>query len=81
MPLVEFSAEARCSQYAFIERFKGRVREELLNLEEFGSFREAQVLTEAWRVEHNTYRPHSSLGGLTPAEYAEQHTISRPGLQ
>jgi len=47
MPLIEFSAEARCSHYAFIESFNGRVRDELLNLEEFGSLREAQVLTEA----------------------------------
>jgi hypothetical protein len=46
MPLIEFSAEARCSHYAFIESFNGRVRDELLNLEEFGSLREAQVLTE-----------------------------------
>jgi len=23
---------------------------------------------EAWRAEYNTFRPHSSLGGLTPQE-------------
>jgi transposase InsO family protein len=28
----------------------------------------------------NTYRPHSSLGGLTPAEYAERWTINQPAL-
>ena len=28
----------------------------LLNVEEFGSLTEAQVLIEAWRVEYNTYR-------------------------
>ena len=31
---------------------------------------EAQVIVEAWRMEYNTYRPRSSLGGLTPAEFA-----------
>jgi putative transposase len=65
----------------FIESFNGRVRDEHLNIEEFGSLLEAQILTEAWRVEYNTYRPHSSLGGLTPAEYAEQckqHQLALP---
>ncbi len=27
---------------------------------------------EAWRIEYNTERPHSSLGDLTPEEYAER---------
>jgi putative transposase len=52
----------------FVESFNGRVRDELLNVEEFGSLIEAQVVVEAWRIEYNTYRPHSALGGLTPAE-------------
>ena len=65
----------------FIESFNGRVRDELLNTEEFATLLEAQVLAEAWRIEYNTYRPHSSLGGLTPAEYAERWTITnQPAL-
>jgi transposase InsO family protein len=54
----------------FIESFNGRSRDELLNIEEFANVLEARVVTEAWRIEYNTYRPHSSLGGLTPAEFA-----------
>jgi transposase InsO family protein len=46
----------------------GRARDELLNLEDFASLLEAQVVAEAWRIEYNTYRPHGALGGLTPAE-------------
>jgi transposase InsO family protein len=53
----------------FVESFNGRVRDELLNIEEFASLLEAQVVIETWRAEYNTYRPHSSLGGLTPAEF------------
>lgn len=52
----------------FVESFNGRARDELLNVEEFGSLLEAQVVVEAWRIEYNTYRPHGALGGLTPAE-------------
>jgi hypothetical protein len=50
----------------YVESFNGRVRDELLNLEEFTSLTVAQVVVEAWRIEYNTYRPHSALGGLTP---------------
>ena len=53
----------------FIESFNGRVRDELLNVEEFATLLDAQVVVEGWRSEYNTYRPHSSLGGRTPAEY------------
>jgi len=56
----------------WIESFNGRVRDELLNITEFGSLIEARILIEDWRNEYNTWRPHSSLGGLTPAEYAAQ---------
>jgi putative transposase len=65
---------------AYVESFNGRLRDELLNLEEFGSLTEARVVVEAWRLEYNTWRPHSSLGGLTPAEFAtrwaSEHAIS-----
>jgi hypothetical protein len=58
----------------YVESFNGRVRDELLNVEEFGSLTEAQVLIEAWRVEYNTYRLHSALDGLTPVEYTHRWT-------
>jgi putative transposase len=54
----------------FIESFNERLRDELLNIEEFGSLTEAKIIIEDWRIEYNTYRPHSSLSGLTPTEYA-----------
>jgi transposase InsO family protein len=53
----------------FVESFNGRSRDELLNIEEFANLAEARIVVEAWRIEYNTYRPHSSLGGLTPAEF------------
>ena len=65
----------------FIESFNGRVRDELLNLEEFTNLTVAQVVVEAWRIEYNTYRPHSALGGLTPADYAANWTsTTHPAL-
>jgi len=32
---------------------------------------EVQVLAEDWRIEYNTYRPHGSLGFLTPEAYRQ----------
>ena len=65
----------------FIESFNGRVRDELLNVEEFTSLLDAQIVIEAWRVEYNTYRPHSALEDLTPAEYAARWTSTpQPAL-
>jgi len=49
------------------ESFNGRLRDELLNGEIFYSLREAQVVIEAWRLEYNRVRPHSSLGYQPPA--------------
>lgn len=51
----------------YIESFNGKLRDELLNGEIFETLLEAKVLTERWRVEYNTLRPHSALGYVPPA--------------
>jgi len=55
---------------AHIESFNSRLRDEFLNREIFNTLTETQVLAEGHRVHHNLDRPHSSLGYLTPAEFA-----------
>jgi transposase InsO family protein len=52
------------------ESFHSRLRDELLNVEEFATVAEAQALAAAWRAEYNHRRPHSSLGYRTPAEFS-----------
>ena len=52
------------------ESFNGKLRDELLNREIFYSLKEAQILTERWRREYNTIRPHSSLGYRPPTPEA-----------
>jgi putative transposase len=56
----------------FVESFNGRLRDELLAIEQFDTLLEARVLIEDWRIEYNTRRPHSSLGWLAPATYADR---------
>ena len=51
----------------YCESFNGKLRDELLNGEIFYSLKEVQILTEQWRREYNTFRPHSSLGYRPPA--------------
>ena len=57
-------------QNAFVERFNGTMRNEVLNGEEFDSVLEARVVISDWLVTYNTLRPHRGLGMLTPAAFA-----------
>ena len=57
-------------QNPWVESYGSRMRDELLAIEQFDTLFEAQVLVADWRTEYNTYRPHSALGMLTPAEFA-----------
>jgi len=54
----------------YAESFHARLRDEFLNAESFANLREAKALGDDWRREYNHERPHSSLGSLTPEEFA-----------
>jgi len=56
-------------QNAFIESFNGRLRDECLNEHWFLSLADARRIIEAWRMDYNRSRPHTSLGNLTPLEF------------
>lgn len=62
----------------FIESFNGTFRSECLDRWVFADGREAQIIIEQWRQEYNHRRPHSSLGYLPPAAFAEQVRLSLP---
>jgi putative transposase len=57
-------------QNGFVESFHGRLRDELLDREAFGSLAEAKLVVEDWRRSYNEHRPHSSLGYQSPAAFA-----------
>ena len=57
-------------QNGFLESFNGRLRDECLNERLFASLKDARSIVEAWRIDYNTQRPHTSLNGLTPIEFA-----------
>ena len=69
---LDFIRPGKPVENAFIESFNGRLRDECLNVHQFASLADAQAVLEAWRLDYNTRRPHSSLGHLTPSEFVRQ---------
>ena len=70
---LQFIEPGKPIQNAFIESFNRRLREECLNEHVFVSLDDARFKIEKWRVEYNRERPHSSLGHLTPEEFAAKN--------
>ena len=65
-----YIAPGKPMQNGFVESFNGRLRDECLNEHLFANLNEARQIIEAWRIDYNTNRPHTSLNGLTPTEFA-----------
>jgi putative transposase len=69
---LHFITPGRPVENAYIESFNGKFRDECLNEHWFSTLDDARRTIEEWRRDYNEERPHSSLGDLTPAEYAAQ---------
>jgi putative transposase len=65
-----YIAPGKPVQNAFVESLNGRFRDECLNEHSFRGLHMAQRIIETWRIDYNTRRPHTSLSGLTPNEFA-----------
>jgi putative transposase len=72
---LDFIRPGKPVENAFIESFNGRLRNECLNAHQFASLSEAQTIIEAWRLDYNQRRPHSSLGLLTPNVFVAQRQV------
>jgi len=71
---LSFIRPGKPNENAYIESFNGKFRDECLNEHWFISLAHARRIIEAWRIEYNTERPHSSLGNRTPQEFATDRT-------
>lgn len=69
---LSFIRPGKPNENAYIESFNGKFRDECLNEHWFVTMAQARRIIEAWRIEYNTERTHSSLGDLTPQEFAEE---------
>ncbi len=65
-------------QNGSIESFNGRFREECLDQSWFTSLAEARRVIEAWRLDYNLHRPHTSLWMRTPAAFAAVRPFAKP---
>ena len=68
-------APGKSTQNAFIESFNGCLRDEFLNETNFTTLREDRAGLVAWKEDYNQERPHSALGNIPPAEFAEKIRI------
>ena len=79
-----YIAPGKPMQNGFVESFIGRLRDEFLNERLFTSYRHARDSIEEWRIDYNLNRPHTSLGGLTPYEFANRsgkdHNVNKANL-
>ncbi|MGV2081187.1 MULTISPECIES: IS3 family transposase [unclassified Rhizobium] len=65
-----YIAPGRPMQNGYVESFNGRMRDELLNESLFFGLDHARSAIAEWAEDYNHFRPHSSLGYQTPADYA-----------
>ena len=75
---LDFSRPGKPTDNAHIESFNGSLRDECLNVNWFLSIEDARSKLEVWRTDYNGFRPHSSLGNLTPRDYALQQASYSP---
>lgn len=68
---LHFIEPGKPQQNAYIESFNGKFRDECLNEHWFVSMRHARGTIADWCQEYNNDRPHSSLGYLTPKQFAD----------
>ena len=70
---LDFIRPGKPTDNGHIESFNGKFRDECLNENWFISLNDAKAKIEAYRVDYNHVRPHSSLDNQTPIEFASHH--------
>ncbi|MCC0033207.1 MAG: IS3 family transposase [Brucellaceae bacterium] len=72
-----YIAPGKPMQNGIVESFNGSFRDECLNETLFSSLSEARSQITAWKEDYNRNRPHSSLGNLTPSEFAMKMALQQ----
>jgi len=68
---LDYIRPGKPTENGYIESFNGKLRDEGLNTELFWSIEDARAKLEKWRLDDNLRRPHSALGNLPPAAFAQ----------
>ncbi len=72
-----YIAPGKPMQNGFVESFNGSFRDECLNETLFSSLSQARIEIKAWKDDYNKNRPHSSLGNVTPNEFAMKMALEK----
>lgn len=72
-----YIAPGKPMQNGFVESFNGSFRDECLNEILFSTLTDARHQIKLWKEDYNEVRPHSSLGNLTPREYAQKQHLHK----
>lgn len=72
---LDFIRPGKPTDNSQIESFNGKFRDECLNQNYFLDLQEAKEVIEDYRIEYNTFRPHSSLDDLTPEAFRRQYEL------
>ena len=67
-----FIQPGKPTQNAYIERFNGSLRTELLNAYIFKNLKEVRQQTQQWQYDYNQNRPHEALNNKTPRQVLEE---------
>ena len=70
---LDFIRPGKPTENAYVESFHGKFRDECLSMNYFTDIQEARRKLEEWRIEYNTFRPHSSLKMKTPEAFAREY--------
>ena len=74
---IRYIQPGKPDQNAYIERFNRSYRQDVLDAYVFGSLEEVRGVTEEWRDDYNSERPHDSLGRVPPLTFLPRLTSTR----
>ena len=70
--VIHYIQPGKPAQNGYVERFNRTYREDILDMNMFQTLKEVRQITQSWIEVYNQQRPHESLAGLAPLEFAKR---------